>query len=431
MTPEQKAATQARVKSLNEFLAGRKVPVTKAKALKAPRSAKTTRAVSPVRAPRRAASAPAKSPPRTPRSRKPRTPRSRTPLPAFGSVVRPAGYVQPQEAQAMAKKLKRAQEKQMQHAQLRAKAWNAMVPARRHELQRISATNMGEFNRIMDAQANQFEMRQASERLAKHKAQQQASAKKAKRAQQKQMQHAQLRLRAYNAASADKKKLIDLLGKQSGDLSAYNKLMNALAQQHEQRQIAQRKALYEGKSAAQKAQLDKITDPVLYDKKLREKPLAQRLAMQIAQKVQTKKALAQMRPQGPRPGQGMEAFHLRMSRQAAQKRMDVPHTQRLPKYPSFVPHPGTFAPKYPSFVPNPLGARGTQPMDKKKQISQAAQKRMDVPHTQAIPHAQLMSSPVPSLSDPVAQPVREKTQIAQPEFDPLGARGTHKGGFWF
>jgi hypothetical protein len=247
----------------------------------------------------------------------------------FGPVLRPVGYVQPQDAQVLAKKLKRAQEKQTQNAQLRAKSWNAMSPARRQELQRISAMNLGEFNRIMDAQANQFEMRQASERLASERLAKQIAQSKAKRAQEKQAQHAQLRLRAYNAASADKKKLIDLLGKQSGDLSAYNKLMNALAQQQEQRQIAQRKALYEAKSAVQKAELDKITDPVLYDKKLREKRLtfSEQIAQKAkkrAQKAQTEKALALMKPQGPRPGQKMQDFKLRMSRQAAQARMAPP-----------------------------------------------------------------------------------------------------------
>lgn len=314
-----------RLRSLQAFMAGRTAPVPKtpkSKAPKAPRSAKTTRAVSPVRAPRRAVSVPAKSP---------RSPRVKSPV--FGPVSRPVGYVQPQDAQVLAKKLKRAQEKQTQNAQLRAKAWNAMSPARRQELQRISAMNLGEFNRIMDAQANQFEMRQASERLASERLAKQIAQSKAKRAQEKQAQHAQLRLRAYKAASADKKKLIDLLGKQSGDLSAYNKLMNALAQQQEQRQIAQRKALYEAKSAVQKAELDKITDPVLYDKKLREKRLtfSEQIAQKAkkrAQKAQTEKALALMKPQGPRPGQKMQDFKLRMSRQAAQARM----ADRLPTY---------------------------------------------------------------------------------------------------
>jgi hypothetical protein len=244
--------------------------------------------------------------------------------------------MQPQEEQVSKKKAKRELEKELQAVQLRHKAWLEMSPSRRQELQNISKTSISEFRRIMDAQAQQYENRLASERLAKQKAQEQVAANKAKRNAQKEQERAALRMRAYNAASADKKKLIDMLGKQSDDLSAYNKLMNALAQQQEQRQIAQRKALYDAKSQAQKAQLDKITDPVLYDKKLREKRLT--FSDQIAQKAKKRAQrlqnsatydLAEMKPQGPRSGQSVQDFKLRMSRQATQARSAF---KRLPSY---------------------------------------------------------------------------------------------------
>jgi hypothetical protein len=272
MSKKEKADAMKRLKNLNAFMAKRsKAPAAPKRKVVGRRSlppadeAYRAAAFNPIVVRRRAGSVPAAFKPR-------RAVSPKSPLSAFGPVVRPQGWVQP--------------------VQVQVQPVQVQVPPRTLEQERADR---------LRKQEQQYEAMKA--------------AKAAANRQRKQEQHAELRSRAYKSASADVKKNLDFLAAH-GDLSTFNKLMDKLAQQQEQRQGAQRVAKAKQQQQGLKAHGAFKWGVMSAAKAREERAAAKAKAQTQATQAAKAKAQADRLSSVPLPGQSAQAFKLRMSQNA-------------------------------------------------------------------------------------------------------------------